>query len=59
MKLLKCIIGTSALDEVKDALSELGIAGMTSERRDSAARRATKRFTGVLSTNRFYAETQG
>ena len=27
--LLKCIIGTSALDEVKDALSELGIAGMT------------------------------
>lgn len=29
MKLMKCIIRTSALDEVKDALSELGIAGMT------------------------------
>ncbi len=29
MKLLKCIVRTSALDEVKEALSALGIAGMT------------------------------
>ena len=29
MKLLKCVVRTSALDEVKEALSNLGIAGMT------------------------------
>ena len=29
MKLLKCIIRTSALDDVKEALNKLGIAGMT------------------------------
>ncbi len=29
MKLLKCVVRTSALDEVKEALSKLGIAGMT------------------------------
>ena len=29
MKLLKCVVRPSALDEVKEALSKLGIAGMT------------------------------
>ncbi|HJP31325.1 MAG: P-II family nitrogen regulator [Candidatus Latescibacteria bacterium] len=29
MKLLKCIVRTSALDEVKEALSALGVVGMT------------------------------
>tara|TARA_Y100000588_G_scaffold100570_1_gene109291 strand:- start:44 stop:382 length:339 start_codon:yes stop_codon:yes gene_type:complete len=29
MKLLKCVIRTSALDDVKEALSKLGISGMT------------------------------
>ena len=29
MKLLKCVVRPNALEKVKDALSELGIMGMT------------------------------
>ena len=47
MKLIKSIIKPFKLEDVKDALSEIGIEGMTViEAKDLAARRVTRNLPG-------------
>ena len=51
MKLVVAIIKPFKLEEVKDALAEIGIEGMTvTESRASAARRVTPKSTAVRNT---------
>ena len=51
MKLIKAIIKPFKLEDVKDALSEIGIEGMTVlEAKDLAGKRDILRYTGEVST---------
>jgi len=51
MKKIEAIINLSKLNEVKDALGEVGVEGMTvSEVKASAARRAIPKSTAAAST---------
>ena len=51
MKLVKAVIKPFKLEEVKDALSEIGVEGMTvSEVKDLVAKKGTLKFTVEAST---------